>query len=56
MLDEKKWTDSERVAYEFRIKKISFIGVDDKILTEIHKFPSLFNKCSLKNIALLMDE
>ncbi|POG68934.1 hypothetical protein GLOIN_2v1777773 [Rhizophagus irregularis DAOM 181602=DAOM 197198] len=38
-LDDKKQTDSERVAYEFRTKKISFIGVDDEILTEIHKFP-----------------
>ncbi|PKY23332.1 hypothetical protein RhiirB3_387123 [Rhizophagus irregularis] len=38
-LDDKKRTDSECVAYEFRTKKISFIGVDDEILTEIHKFP-----------------
>ena len=38
MLDEKKQSDSEHVAYEFCTKKISFIGIDDDILTEIHKF------------------
>ncbi|RIA79202.1 hypothetical protein C1645_841279 [Glomus cerebriforme] len=38
-LDEKRWTDSECVAYKFCIKKISFIGINNKILTEIHKFP-----------------
>ncbi|CAB5149720.1 unnamed protein product [Rhizophagus irregularis] len=39
VLDDKKQIDSECVTYEFRTKKISFIGVDDEILTEIHKFP-----------------
>ncbi|CAB5217379.1 unnamed protein product [Rhizophagus irregularis] len=29
----------EHVAYEFRTKKISAIGIDDEILDEIHKFP-----------------
>jgi hypothetical protein len=38
-LDEKKRSDSERVAYEFRIKKISAVGIDDEVLQEIHKFP-----------------
>ncbi|CAB4490569.1 unnamed protein product [Rhizophagus irregularis] len=38
-LDKKKRADSEHVAYEFRTKKISAIGIDDEILDEIHKFP-----------------
>ncbi|RHZ77856.1 hypothetical protein Glove_170g30 [Diversispora epigaea] len=38
-LDQKKRTDSEYVAFEFRTKKISVIGVDDEILNELHKFP-----------------
>ncbi|RHZ85353.1 hypothetical protein Glove_66g168 [Diversispora epigaea] len=39
ILDQKKRTDSEYVAFEFCIKKISVIGVDDEILNELHKFP-----------------
>ncbi|RHZ45070.1 hypothetical protein Glove_692g37 [Diversispora epigaea] len=35
----KKGTDSEYVAFEFRTKKISVMGVDDEILNEFHKFP-----------------
>ncbi|PKY62263.1 hypothetical protein RhiirA4_432418 [Rhizophagus irregularis] len=38
-LDKKKCSDSEHVAYEFRVKRISAVGVDDDILQEIHKFP-----------------
>ncbi|RGB41571.1 hypothetical protein C1646_751999 [Rhizophagus diaphanus] len=37
-LDKKKCSNSEHVAYEFRVKRISAIGVDDDILQEIHKF------------------
>ncbi|GBB95980.1 hypothetical protein RclHR1_02660001, partial [Rhizophagus clarus] len=38
-LDKKKCSDSEHVAYEFRVKRILAVGVDDDILQEIHKFP-----------------
>jgi hypothetical protein len=38
-LDKKKCSDSEHVAYEFRVKKILAVGVDDEILHELHKFP-----------------
>ncbi|RHZ85584.1 hypothetical protein Glove_64g118 [Diversispora epigaea] len=38
-LDQKKCTDSEYVAFEFCTKKISIVGISDKILNEIHKFP-----------------
>ncbi|RHZ57425.1 hypothetical protein Glove_388g20 [Diversispora epigaea] len=37
--DQKKRTDSEYVAFEFRTKKISIVGISDEILNEIHKFP-----------------
>ncbi|RHZ74345.1 hypothetical protein Glove_226g32 [Diversispora epigaea] len=38
-LDQKQRTDSEYVAFEFRTKKISVMGLDDEILNEFHKFP-----------------
>lgn len=38
-LDKKKCLDSENVAFEFRIKKISVFGVDSDMLSEIHKLP-----------------
>ncbi|RHZ76598.1 hypothetical protein Glove_195g8 [Diversispora epigaea] len=38
-LDQKKREDSDFVSFEFRIKKISVMGVDEEILQEIHKFP-----------------
>jgi hypothetical protein len=38
-LDKKKLSDSEHVAFEFRTKRISAIGIDDEILQEVHKFP-----------------
>ncbi|RHZ47925.1 hypothetical protein Glove_564g10 [Diversispora epigaea] len=39
ILDQKKCTDSEYVAFEFCTKKISVIGMDDEIFNELHKFP-----------------
>ncbi|RIB14288.1 hypothetical protein C2G38_2195574 [Gigaspora rosea] len=39
MLDQKKQSDSEYVGFEFRIKKISVVGLDHEILDELHKFP-----------------
>ncbi|GES94240.1 hypothetical protein GLOIN_2v1776807 [Rhizophagus clarus] len=36
---DKKCSDSEHVAHEFRIKKISTISIDDEVLHEVHKFP-----------------
>jgi len=38
-LDVKKRSDSDYVAFEFHTKKISAVGVDHKVLNEIHKFP-----------------
>ncbi|RHZ78348.1 hypothetical protein Glove_165g82 [Diversispora epigaea] len=38
-LDSKKRSDSDYVAFEFHVKKISAAGIDDDILREIHKFP-----------------
>ena len=37
--NKKKRSGSEHVAYEFRTKRISVIGIDDEILQEIYKFP-----------------
>ncbi|GBC05975.1 hypothetical protein RclHR1_06530015 [Rhizophagus clarus] len=36
---DKKCSDSEHIAHEFRIKKISTISIDDEVLHEVHKFP-----------------
>jgi len=38
-LDLKKRSDSDYVAFEFRVKKISAPDIDDDTLKEIHKFP-----------------
>jgi len=38
-LDLKRRSDSDFVAFEFRVKKISAPGIDDDIIQEIHKFP-----------------
>lgn len=38
-LDEKKCLDSEYVAFEFRTKNISAVGIDHETLQEIYKFP-----------------
>ncbi|CAB4383384.1 unnamed protein product [Rhizophagus irregularis] len=38
-IDLKKRSDSEKVAFDFRTKKISAHGVEDDIIEEIHKFP-----------------
>ncbi|CAB4483520.1 unnamed protein product [Rhizophagus irregularis] len=43
-VDLKKRSDSEKVAFDFRTKKISTYGVEDDIIEEIHKFPFHFNE------------
>ena len=49
-LDTKKRSDSEYVAFEFRTKKISAIGIDYEILDEIHKFPYPVQKLVVEEV------
>jgi hypothetical protein len=54
-LDIKKQTDSERVAFNFRQKKISAYGVEDEILEEIHKFPFPLQRMLVQEASAVMD-
>ncbi|RHZ63302.1 hypothetical protein Glove_330g7 [Diversispora epigaea] len=38
-LDTKKQSDAEYIVFEFRTKQISVVGIDFKIIGQIHKFP-----------------
>ncbi|CAG8841399.1 28837_t:CDS:1, partial [Gigaspora margarita] len=38
-LNLKKKIDAEVVAFDFRLKKVSVYGIDNKIIEEICKFP-----------------
>ncbi|RHZ62748.1 hypothetical protein Glove_335g24 [Diversispora epigaea] len=49
-LDLKKRSDSDYVAFEFRVKKISAAGIDNDILREIHKFPFPIKKLIVSEI------
>jgi len=54
-LDIKKRSDSERVAFNFRTKKISTYGLEDEILEEIHKFPFPLQQMLIKEADAVMD-
>ncbi|RHZ59685.1 hypothetical protein Glove_362g19 [Diversispora epigaea] len=54
-LDLKRRSDSDYVAFEFRVKKISVTGVDDDILKEIHKFPLPIQKLIVNEILFVND-
>ncbi|RHZ76932.1 hypothetical protein Glove_187g66 [Diversispora epigaea] len=49
-LDLKKRSNSDYVAFEFRVKKISATGIDDDIFREIHKFPFPIQKLIVNEI------
>ncbi|CAG8470748.1 3420_t:CDS:2, partial [Scutellospora calospora] len=53
--DNKKWSNSEFVAFDFQIKKISAYGVENDILIEIHKFPYLFQQLLVKEACAVMN-
>lgn len=53
-LDKKKRSDSEHVAYEFRTKRISAIGIDDEILQEVHKFPFPIQQMLVNEFSLML--
>ena len=54
-IDCKKRSDSERVAFEFNIKKISAYGVENNIIEEIHKFPFPLQQLLIKEARAVMD-
>ncbi|RHZ74083.1 hypothetical protein Glove_227g182 [Diversispora epigaea] len=54
-IDCKKRTDSERAAFDFRIKKVSAYGVDNDIIGEIHKFPFPIQHLLVKEACAVMD-
>ncbi|RHZ83977.1 hypothetical protein Glove_86g243 [Diversispora epigaea] len=54
-IDCKKRTDSERAAFDFRIKKVSAYGVDNDIIGEIHKFPFSIQHLLVKEACAVMD-
>ena len=47
--------DSERVAFDFRMKKILAYNVEDEILEEIHKFPCPIQKMLNQEACAVMD-
>ncbi|CAG8599777.1 7702_t:CDS:2 [Cetraspora pellucida] len=53
-LDNKKRSDSEAIAFDFRIKKISAYGVASNVLEEIHKFPYPFQQLLVKEACSVM--
>ncbi|PKY51082.1 hypothetical protein RhiirA4_531978 [Rhizophagus irregularis] len=55
-IDLKKRSDSEKVAFDFRTKKISAHGVEDDIIEEIHKFPFPFQRLIVKEACAGMFE
>ncbi|RHZ75009.1 hypothetical protein Glove_218g18 [Diversispora epigaea] len=54
-LDLKRRSDSDYVAFEFHVKKISVTSVDDNILKEIHKFPLPIQKLIVNEILFVND-
>ncbi|RGB41263.1 hypothetical protein C1646_810793 [Rhizophagus diaphanus] len=54
-IDDKKRSDSERVAFDFHTKKISAHGVEGDIIKEIHKFPFPFQHLIVKETCAVMD-
>ena len=49
-LNLKKRSDSDYVAFEFHVKKISAPGIDDNTLKKIHKFPFPIQKLIVSEI------
>jgi hypothetical protein len=54
-IDCKKRSDSKKVAFDFRTKKISAHGVEDDIIDEIHKFPFLLQHLIVKEACAVMN-
>jgi hypothetical protein len=54
-LDHKKRSDSERAAFNFRIKKVSVFGIGEDILKEIQKFPYPIQQLLIKEASAVMD-
>lgn len=54
-LDHKKQAESEKVAFDFRTKKISAYGVEDDILEEVHKFPFPIQQMLVNEACAVMD-
>ncbi|CAB4388177.1 unnamed protein product [Rhizophagus irregularis] len=54
-IDLKKRSDSEKVAFDFRTKKISAHGVEDDIIEEIHKFPFPLHRLIVKEACAVMN-
>ncbi|RHZ83539.1 hypothetical protein Glove_91g5 [Diversispora epigaea] len=54
-IDYKKRSDSERVAFDFRTKKVSAYRIDDNIIEEIHKFPFSLQNLLVKETCAVMD-
>ena len=54
-LNCKKWSDSERAAFNFHTKKISVYGIEDNIIKEIHKFPFPFQRLIVKEACAVMN-
>ncbi|CAG8812128.1 14545_t:CDS:2, partial [Cetraspora pellucida] len=54
-LDLKKQLDSDYVAFKFRVKKISAVGVDNDILKEIHKFSFPVQKLIVNEVFAVND-
>jgi hypothetical protein len=54
-VDCKKRSDSERVAFDFHIKKVSVYGIDNNIVEEIHKFPFPLQNLLVKEACAVMD-
>ncbi|RHZ67797.1 hypothetical protein Glove_299g115 [Diversispora epigaea] len=53
-IDYKKRSESESVAFNFRIKKVSAYDVDNSILEKIHKFPFPFQNLIIKEACVIM--
>ncbi|RHZ83460.1 hypothetical protein Glove_92g68 [Diversispora epigaea] len=54
-IDCKKRSDFERVAFDFRTKKVSAYGVDTDIIEEIHRFPFPLQHLLIKEACSIMD-
>ncbi|PKK75858.1 hypothetical protein RhiirC2_773113 [Rhizophagus irregularis] len=53
-VDLKKYSNSEKVAFDFRTKKISAYGVEDNIIEEIPKFPFSLQRLIVKEACTIL--
>ncbi len=55
-IDCKKWSDSEKAAFNFRTKKISVYSINDDIIEKIHKFLFSLQNLLIKEAYAIIDK